>query len=131
MKESNIKQFYEDMRNPKLTIHEVLVKHNTNLKEALVSLRGYNKYQTQQRIKELKKWKRALKVGKYIYKQHGKYIIRKWYKGKERSFGTYERLEDAKTVRDYMMEHGWDLENLDKILNELNIARSNNRGVKE
>ena len=58
MKPEDIECFYEDMRNPKLTIHDVLVKYNTNLKEALSLIRGYNKEQTRQMIKELKECKK-------------------------------------------------------------------------
>ena len=58
MTKLNILQFYEDMRNPHMTIDEVLKKHNTNLKEALSIIRGYNKEQTRQMIKELKECKK-------------------------------------------------------------------------
>ena len=58
MKPEDIEQFHKDMKNPKLTIHEVLVKYNTNLKEALSIIRGYHTYQTQKKIKELKQCKK-------------------------------------------------------------------------
>jgi len=58
MKPEDIPVFYEDMRNPKLTIHDVLVKYNTNLKEALSIIRGYHTYQTQKKIKRIKQCKK-------------------------------------------------------------------------
>ena len=58
MKPEDIPVFYEDMRNPKLTIHDVLVKYNTNLKEALSIIRGYHTYQTKQTIKRIKQCKK-------------------------------------------------------------------------
>ena len=58
MKPENILQFYEDMRNPHMTIDEVLKKHNTNLKEALSIIRGYHTYQTQKKIKRIKQCKK-------------------------------------------------------------------------
>ena len=58
MKPEDIPVFYKDMRNPKLTIHEVLVKYNTNLKEALSIIRGYHTYQTQKKIKRIKQCKK-------------------------------------------------------------------------
>ena len=58
MKPEDIECFYEDMRNPKLSIDEVLKKHNTNLKEALSIIRGYHTYQTQKKIKRIKQCKK-------------------------------------------------------------------------
>ncbi len=58
MKPENILQFYEDMRNPQMSIHDVLVKYNTNLKEALSIIRGYHTYQTQKKIKRIKQCKK-------------------------------------------------------------------------
>ena len=58
MKPEDIEQFYKDMRNPKLSIDDVLVKYNTNLKEALSIIRGYHTYQTKQTIKRIKQCKK-------------------------------------------------------------------------
>ena len=58
MKPEDIPVFYKDMKNPKLTIHDVLVKYNTNLKEALGIIRGYHRYQTQKKIKRIKQCKK-------------------------------------------------------------------------
>ena len=58
MKPEDIECFYKDMRNPKLSIDDVLVKYNTNLKEALSIIRGYHTYQTKQTIKRIKQCKK-------------------------------------------------------------------------
>ena len=55
MKPEDIPVFYKDMKNPKLTINDVLVKYDTNLKEALSIIRGYHTYQTQKELKQCKK----------------------------------------------------------------------------
>lgn len=123
MKPEDIECFYKDMRNPHLTIHDVLVKYNTNLKEALGIIRGYNKYERlQQCLKEETdpEWRYIKKIGK-------KYTIGKWHKGHCRSFGTYHTFKEAQTIRDHMVKHGWDLENLDMILKEYGIEKSNDK----
>jgi len=46
---------------------------------------------------------------RYIYKNSGDhYIIRKIINGKQENYGTYNSLEEARTVRDQLIENNWD-----------------------
>lgn len=46
---------------------------------------------------------------KYISNFKGKFMITKWVNGKKYYFGRFDTLEEARSVRDYFIEHGWDI----------------------
>lgn len=54
---------------------------------------------------------------KNIYNSKGKYIIQKYINGKNRRFGTYDRLCDAQRVRDVLEEIGWGCRDLKPMRN--------------
>ena len=57
------------------------------------------------------------RYGRYIYKQHGKFVVRRVISGEFVDFGTFSSLEEARKVRDDLVYNNW---------GEYNIPR--NRG---
>ena len=47
------------------------------------------------------------KYGRYIYKQHGKFVVRRVISGKFVEFGTFNNLEEARKVRDDLVLNNW------------------------
>lgn len=45
----------------------------------------------------------------YFHKDTGHYQVAKKINGKSYSFGTYDTFEEAKNVRDYFKDNGWDI----------------------
>ena len=86
-----------------MSIEEVCKKHNLSFKE-LVYLSATNLPR-----KKPKKYKKTSNQPdeEYISYTYEKYQIRKTIDGNLRHFGTYDTLEDAIKMRDYLMEHGW------------------------
>ena len=63
---------------------------------------------------------------KFIYqKEHG-YVIQKTIKTKYQYFGTYDSLEDARKVRDKLIDCNWEKSQLPLILKELGVKNNGN-----
>lgn len=60
---------------------------------------------------------------KYISFLGGRYVLRKTLKRKMRYFGSYNSLEDAVKVRDYMIENGWYRNRLDNVCKKVGVKR--------
>lgn len=96
----NIKELREDIK--KMTLDEVCEKYNLTFKEIV-------EYTSKHRPRKKRKvYKRCEQPEEqYISCYHGKYHIRKTINGTLKHFGTYETLEDAIIMRDYLMKNGW------------------------
>lgn len=95
-----------------MTIEDALTKHGMTFKEAFDGM-----------PKPLTNGGNTGVGEKFISKHQGKYIIRKRTKGKTRVFGTYDTLEDAVKVRDYIVEHGWYITKLDEYCEACGVER--------
>lgn len=106
-----------------MTIHEALTKHNITFEQAFTELKKA------QNPKIYKKSPKRDPSMKYITKNKtdGKYYIRKGigHKGKKKTlrYGTYRTLEDAKTIRDALIENGWQQRSVDRLCKEHHIYR--------
>jgi len=52
-------------------------------------------------------------ITKYIYKVHGKWNVRKSIKNKVHYFGTYDTLDEAIRVAEFLQDNNWDRELLE------------------
>lgn len=111
-----------DLRNG-LSLEETLKKHNTSLREIFKDINNYP-VKTEQRTPKTEEWKYIQLTRNHTYR-----II----KGVNRhrvSFGTYKSFEDARKVREELIECGWDKTELDKILLRNNIRSQRKRRKK-
>ena len=94
----NIQEFQTDLNNG-MTLEKALKKHNTNLQTVFKALQyfNHNPHKTPQSGEKL-----IRRV------DNGRYALRKMLKGHMHYYGTYDTIEDAVRVRDYMITYGWD-----------------------
>lgn len=107
----NVAEFREDLKT--MTLNECLKKHNVDLNTAF-------KLSTPKPIQKRKKTLKDKSL-KFLTKQGGRYALRKKIKGVNYNFGSYPILEEAKIVRDCMVECNWDKTQLERIIKENNI----------
>ena len=108
-------QFQKDLKKG-MTIEEALIKNNLDFKTAIQQIKPKRKpYNCKKLINN---------PSQYISLQKKKYVLRKFVKGKTRWFGTYNTLEDAIKVREYMKEHGWDQDKVDEVCEIVGVKRS-------
>ena len=95
-------EFKKDLQEG-ASLEETLEKHDISFQDAVQLLIRQGKGKKN----KLTTW--DAKTGeKYIIKTiTGKFMIRKSVNGKMRYFGSYETLEDAIIVRNYLVENGW------------------------
>lgn len=98
--------------NPDLSIDEILKKHNVNLNDCM-------------KITTLQHKTKKNQV-KYIHRVHKHYKITKQDPEtlKNVYYGTYRNMEEAKMVRDKLIEYNWDKNRLNEILTELGVERT-------
>lgn len=101
----------EDLRDG-LTLEEALIKHNTSLREIFKAVNNY----------PVKREQRTPRTSEWKYIQYTKSHTYRIIKGTPRiSYGTYKTFEDAKKVREELIECNWDRNQLPKILTRNNI----------
>ena len=100
------KALMQDLRAG-MGLEEALIKHKTNLKEAL-AMPSCDKPLDE----------------KYIYRVNGAWLLKKQVNGKMVVFGTYDFLSEAKIVRRELAKYNWNKLKLGKILDEQNITFS-------
>lgn len=107
--------FRDSLRNG-MGLWEALEEYNLTLKEAMDHI---DKPMTRSKRK-----RRSYEgMGRFIYRMGNYYVIQKSIRNKTVNFGTYNRLSDAKKVRDYYLEHGWNRKTLNKVCEELGVTR--------
>ena len=108
-------EFKQDLKTH--TLEETLVKHEISFNDAVQLLIRQGKR------KKKKKRKCNAKTGeKYILRTTtGKYIIRKYVRGTIRYFGSYDTLEDAIIMRNYLAKNGWYWQRVNEIRKRLEV----------
>jgi hypothetical protein len=108
-------EFQDSLRNG-MGLWEALKEYNLTLKEAMGRM--------DKPITKVKPRKVVFStMGPYVYRRDNYYIVQKRMKSKTVNFGTYNNLDDAKKVRDYYLEHGWNRNTLNKVCRELGVER--------
>lgn len=114
-------EIQEDLRNG-MSINDACAKYGLTFKELCEKMpKPYTLLQ-----RKAKKPPR-LTGERYIQKWFGCYHIRKSINKKTVSFGSYDTLEDAVLMRDYLMEHGWRKDLLDVYCSRLGVTRRKKR----
>lgn len=116
-----VEDFQADLRNG-MTLEKALDKHNLTFKDAVEMC---PRPMCKQNIKRKPKKNRATykKVETYISIKKNSYHVRKHANGKNYWGGAYNTLEEAKLVRDYLEEHGWNLIKVNEACKKYNIER--------
>ena len=113
--EAVLTSFQSDLRQG-LGLWEALQKHNLTLKYAMDHLDKPRKPAPRRR--------RGYKsFGQYVYRIDKYYTVQKTLNNRSMNFGSYNALSEAKLVRDYYLEHGWDRSRLDEICEKLGVTR--------
>ena len=107
--------FRDSLRNG-MGLWEALEEYNLTLKEAMDHM--------EKPVTKIKPRKVVFStIGPYIYRMGKYYVIQKSIRNHTVSFGRYNNLDDAKKVRDYYLEHGWNRKTLNKVCEELGVER--------
>lgn len=98
--------FQNDIRNG-MSINDALTKHGLTLTETFNELHG-RPIGRPPKPSPKRKLETRNTGEKYIQWNSGKYLLRKT----NEYYGRYSTLEEAVSVRDYLVEHGWSKRNL-------------------
>ena len=99
-----IREFQEDLREG-MSLEQALKTHNLTFQQALERCPKPTNFDKRKPTKKHKKTIR--RAGKYIQQRGKRFYLRKNVKGKMLGFGSYETLNDAEKVRDFLMDNGW------------------------
>ena len=102
-----IEQFQRDLRNG-MKLETALIKHNLSLKEAFDVVHKPIVNPARKRT-PYKKRRYYNRIEENIIKKGGAYHLRKSINRKTVWGGSYDTLEEARTVREYLNEHGWNI----------------------
>ena len=108
----DLKQFQDDLKAG-MTIEDALKKHQLSFQYVM-------KHINKVKYMEIPE---PSNTTKHIGIQNGKYIVKKSFDGKMRSFGTYLTLEDALKIRECCMIDGWIQTNINRYCREHGIHR--------
>ena len=115
-----IEKFQQDLRDG-MTLENALIKHNLTLKEAMEFC---PKPIGQRYIKKKKKRKQVYtNVDRHISQKKDAFHVRKQKSYKTYWGGSYDSLEDAQKVRDFLEEHGWSPIKVNEACKKLGIKR--------
>lgn len=110
----------DDIRNG-MKLEDALIKHNLTLKDA------FDMVHKPLTVKTRKKPYRRPNVYKHIEKSISRkgdaYHVRKHINGKTVWGGAYSSLEDARLVRDFLDEHGWNIVKVNEACKKYGIER--------
>ena len=116
-----IEEFQQDLRDG-MSLEKALTKHNLSFKEAVDVV---HKPITKSIRKRKPYHKRNLyrNVDKNIAQRGDAFYLRKLINGKHTWGGSYNTLEEALKVRNYLDEHGWNLINVNEACRKFGIER--------
>ena len=111
-------EFRRDLRDG-YSLHDALCKYNLSLKDAM-------KLMDKPLTKHKKRKLVYTTIKPYIYQRYKHFIVQKSINNRTVTFGTYNNLNDATLVRDYMVKYGWNRDRLDEICELLHVKRRDN-----
>jgi len=123
----NYQQIQQELQNG-TSISDVCTKHKITFQTLITNLSKPQKTPAKK-----KRYKRKHKHPNHNISTHklrnGKtrYILQKTVNGKNRVFGSYITLKDARTIRDHMDKYGWNINLLDTYCETCNVTRCKGR----
>ena len=101
----DFEEFKKDYMDMRVSKSDILKKYDLNHNKYL---RYGNQVYKETGFKRRRGVNALLKPMQYIRcEKNGKYAIYKQIHGKKKYFGTWESLDDAKQIRNYLVEHKW------------------------
>lgn len=113
--------FQEDLRNG-MTLEDALIKHELTLKEAIDCIHKPVIHPSKKR-KPYAKRNIYCQVEKNISKRGDAYHLRKAIDGKMKWGGSYDTLEEARLVKDFLNKNGWNLIKVNEACKKYGIIR--------
>ena len=120
-----IKKFQEDLKKG-MTIETALKEHNLTFKEAVELCPRPFCYQ-RPKTKKIKKGETYKSVDRHIKLRNNSYCVTKTFKSKSYWGGSYNTLQDAILVRDFLEEHGWNPVKINEACKKYKINRRRGR----
>ena len=116
-----IEKFQQDLRDG-MPLEDALQKHHLTLKEAIDYV---HKPITHSPHRKKPQTKRDVykKVSRNISQKNNAYHVRKHINSKSFWGGSYDTLEDARKIRDYLDEYGWNPIKVNEACKQLGIER--------
>ena len=116
-----IEKFQEDLRNG-MGLEDALIKHNLSFREAVEYCPKPICHKT--RTKKPRKKRNVYKtIDKYVLQRGEGYHVRKSSEGKNYWGGAYNTVEEAKLVRDFLEENGWNVVKVREACKKYGIER--------
>ena len=103
----------KDLKNE--SIEDICTKYNITFKELV-----------EQSLQNNPRTNGDKNTYRFIYPRDNHYVIMKTIKREYRYFGTYSSLEDARKVRDKLIDCNWEKSQLSSILEELGVKNNGN-----
>lgn len=116
-----IEKFQEDLRNG-MTLEDALTKHNLTFKEAVEFVHKPITKKAKNR-RPYKKKNYYQSVDEHISHKAGAFHVRKSINGEMKWGGSYNTLEDAQTVRDFLNKEGWNIVKVNEVCKKFGIER--------
>lgn len=120
----NVDKFQRDIRN--MSISECCKKHKTTLNEVMKLLVLQDRKKIMKKNKKSKKKKtkpKTPKLNKHIIVKENRYCIIKAGTSDRTVIARFRNIEDARIVRDELVECDWDISQLESILERNNIRQ--------
>ena len=116
-----IEKFQDDLRSG-MKLEDALIKHNLSFREAVeycpkpICHKKHNQKPRQKRNV-------YKNIDKHISQRGEAYYVRKSSEGKNYWGGAYNTFEEAKLVRDFLEENGWNVVKVREACKKYNIER--------
>ena len=116
-----MKKFQQDLQNG-MTLETALKKYNLTFKEAVeFTHKPITRRRKGQRTSKKRHY--YTKIDTNISQKKDAYHVRKQVNGKSKWGGSYNSLEDAQKVRDYLDENGWSIIKINEACKKYGIER--------
>lgn len=83
------------------------INNRKNTRNRTVTNVGNDKLSTKNKVNKPKSITIHTPDMKYIYKKRNSYVVQRKIEGKDKSFGSYKTVDEAKKIRDLCEKDGW------------------------
>ena len=116
-----IEKFQEDLRNG-MGLEDALIKYNLTFKEAVEYCPRPFCHRSRSQKPRMKR-NVYKQIDKYISQRGEAFYVRKTSEGKNYWGGAYDTFEEAKLVRDFIEENGWNVVKVREACKKYGIER--------